>query len=160
MLKQKPEIGDTLVCRNGERFTCCAVADLREVQQHWAQKYLDESGGYLGMYGSDNWMHWTPMLRSRTANPEWDVVEITPVKCHFSPQIGDTIVTAERGNYICVIADGAHLTEEQGKTMYLIVERLKRSVLMSDENMSELTIQDVLQHCMETLDEQLKSEGL
>lgn len=58
------------------------------------------------------------------------------------------------------IADGAHLTEEQGKTMYLIGERLKRSVLMSDENMSELTIQDVLQHCMETLDEQLKSEGL
>lgn len=101
MLKQKPEIGDTLVCRNGERFTCCAVKDLREVQQHWAQKYLDESGGYLGLYGSDKWMHWTPMLCSRTTNPEWDIIEIIPAKRHFSPQIGDTIVTAERGNYTC-----------------------------------------------------------
>lgn len=75
---QVPNIGDTLVCRNGKRYVCCKLEELHEVQQVLAEYSLLNYGGYLGTSINGEWMHWKPDLNSTTNSPEWKVVEIIP----------------------------------------------------------------------------------
>lgn len=59
------------------------------------------------------------------------------------------------------IADEGAISPEQRAKMTAIGQRLvDKSLLMSDENMSEQTLSDVLDLCLKTLDNFLKSEGL
>ena len=106
MLKQKPVIGDTIVCNNGQVYTCCALSDLTDEQRGVAESRR-ESGTLGDIIGklSTGWMHWDSSIDGGEESFNWKIKEIFR---EFRPKIGDTIVTAERGNFICseVLSDG------------------------------------------------------
>lgn len=104
MLNQKPEIGDTLVLRNGERFTCISIQDLKAAG---ISPY--EELGVTKIYGSKpssgKYPHWQGYFENGMALSSeitgWDIIEVIPAKKELKIEIGDIIVTKDRGEYVC-----------------------------------------------------------
>jgi hypothetical protein len=106
MKKVIANVGDTLVLRNGDRMVCVDEKSLTWIasfNRGWAIYGIDpdnttEVGGPW-----QNWNEDGTCERGRVSN--FDIIQVIPAVQHFAPEIGDTIVTAERGEYTCVPLD-------------------------------------------------------
>jgi hypothetical protein len=100
------KVGDTFVLRNGDRMVCVDEKSL---------PWLSSSRSSMPIYGVDpntahrKWPTWQDWNEDGTCErgrvSQFDIVEVIPAVQHFAPEIGDTIVTAERGEYTCVPLD-------------------------------------------------------
>ena len=98
---QFPKIGETFICNNGTEFTCCNVNDLTPSQTATARDYAQRGvlGDIIGKAKNGGWMHWNSSIEGGDESFNWKIKQINR---QFNPKFGDTIVTAARGNYVCV----------------------------------------------------------
>ena len=105
------KVGDTFVLRNGDRMVCVdekSLSWLSSYSQGWAIYGVDPNTAHRKWPAWQNWNEDGTCERGRVS--QFDIIEVIPAVQHFAPEIGDTIVTAERGEYICVPLDDLKYT--------------------------------------------------
>ena len=99
MKEFNPQIGDTIVTKERGNFICANYEEYIESKDlSYRPEYASAHIFGVRKYG-DGFMTWNE--NGRCLEEKYCIVEIIPQKKTFHPNPGDTIVTKEKGNFIC-----------------------------------------------------------